>query len=204
MSEYLPQHIGFILDGNRRWAREQGLPTLRGHAKGYNQIKEVAMELFDRGVKYVSAYVFSVENWNRSSEEVSYLMNLVLRLVSKDLDEAIKKGLRVRILGMDKNLSPQIIKAIRKVEQKSASGTKGTLALCFNYSGQVEIADACKKIIEEGLESKDITPEVIAEHLYTPEVPAVDLVVRTSGEQRLSNFMLWRAAYSELLFLDKY
>jgi undecaprenyl diphosphate synthase len=204
MSEYLPQHIGFILDGNRRWAREQGLPTLKGHAKGYKQIKEVAMELFDRGVKYVSAYVFSVENWNRSAEEVSYLMNLVLKLVSKDLDEAIKKGLRVRILGMDKNLSPQIIKAIRKVEQKSADGNKGTLALCFNYSGQVEIAEACRKIVEEGLESRDITPEVIAEYLYTPEVPAVDLVVRTSGEQRLSNFMLWRAAYSELLFLDKY
>lgn len=204
MSEYLPQHIGFILDGNRRWARENGLPTLKGHAKGYNQIKEVAVELFERGVKYVSAYIFSVENWNRSKEEVSYLMNLVLKMVSKDLDEIIKKGVRVRILGIEKGLSPQIIKAIRKVEQKSAEGTKGTLAVCFNYSGQTEIADACKKIIEEGIEPQDITPGVISEHIYAPEVPAVDLVVRTSGEQRLSNFMLWRVAYSELLFLDKY
>lgn len=204
MSEYLPQHIGFILDGNRRWARENGLPTLKGHAKGYNQIKEVAVELFERGVKYVSAYIFSVENWNRSKEEVSYLMNLVLKMVTRDLDEIIQKGVRVRILGMEKGLSPQIIKAIRKVEQKSAEGTKGTLAVCFNYSGQTEIADACKKIVEEGIEPNDITPEVIAKHLYAPEVPAVDLVVRTSGEQRLSNFMLWRVAYSELLFLGKY
>lgn len=204
MSEQVPQHIGFILDGNRRWAREHGLPTFKGHAKGYDRIKELALELFDHGVKYMSAYVFSVENWKRSKEEVSYLMNLVLRAVSKDLDEIIKDGVRVRILGMEEGLEPKIIKAIRKVEQKSAGGTKGTLALCFNYSGQMEIADACKKIMEEGIDPSDVTPETISKYMYAPDIPPLDLVVRTSGEQRLSNFMLWRAAYSELLFWDKF
>lgn len=200
----VPTHIGFIVDGNRRWAREHGLPTLEGHSRGYKQLKEVGLELIEQGVRYVSGYIFSVENWSRAKDEVSYLMNLALKYAASDLQGVIDKNVRIRFLGTTEGLNPKLIKTMRECEQKSAHCTKGTLALCFNYSGQMEIADACKKLVQEGLSAEDITPEAVQEQLYAPDVPAVDMIVRTSGEQRLSNFMLWRAAYSELFFLDKY
>lgn len=199
-----PKHIGFIVDGNRRWARERGLSTMEGHTRGYEQLKEVGLDLLDRGVETVSAYVFSTENWKRAESEVSYLMNLLMKVATRDLDEIIEKNVRIRFVGTTDNLSDKVIKTIRKCEEKSAHCTKGTLALCFNYGGRAEIADACKQIAEEGIPPEQITPEVVQQHLYQPDIPDVDLTVRTSGEQRLSNFMLWRAAYSELMFIDKY
>lgn len=199
----LPRHIGFIVDGNRRWAKKHGLPTYEGHMAGYNAIHEVAEAVFDAGVPNMSAYIFSTENWKRSEDEVKRLMSLVLKLLTADLPIFDKKNIRLRVLGSRDRVSPKILAAIDDAEARTANNTAGTLAICFNYGGQLEIADACKKIVAAGTRADDITPELIAENLYAPEVPPVDLVVRTSGEQRLSNFMLWRAAYSELLFLDK-
>ncbi|HSX28075.1 MAG TPA: polyprenyl diphosphate synthase [Candidatus Saccharimonadales bacterium] len=199
----IPRHIGFIVDGNRRWAKEHGLPTLEGHRRGYELLKQIAVAAIDRGVSVVSGYIFSTENWKRTETEVSYLMKLALRYAEHDLDEIIAKGIRIRVLGTTKGLSQKMIAAIRRCEAKSAHCTRGTLALCFNYGGTQEIAHACKALITKGVQADEVTPEKIREELYQPDIPDVDIVVRTSGEQRLSNFMLWRVAYSEFLFVDK-
>ena len=199
----LPTHIGFIVDGNRRWAKERGLSSYRGHLEGYRVLKELSLDVIERGVEYVSAYVFSTENWKRSNEEVGHLMSLVLRLVAKDLNQLQEKNIRVRVLGSRDNVPKNVLKALDKAEISTKANTAGTLALCFNYGGQAEIADAVKAIVRTGIKAEDITPEHIAGNLYGSDIPDCDLVVRTSGEQRLSNFMLWRTAYSELLFLEK-
>lgn len=203
MSDTLPNHIGFIVDGNRRWAKSHGLPTYEGHLAGYNAIQGVAEAAFDAGVAYVSAYIFSTENWKRSEDEVSKLMGLVLKLLSSDLHIFTDNNIKLRILGSREHVSDKILRAIDDAEAKTANNTRGTLAVCFNYGGQDEITNACKQIVRSGVSAEDVTSDLIEQHLYAPEVPPVDLIVRTSGEQRLSNFMLWRSAYSELLFLDK-
>jgi len=199
----LPKHVGYVVDGNRRWAKKHGIPTYEGHLAGYNAIQEIATATFDAGVPYVSAYIFSTENWKRSEQEVSKLMGLVLKLLTSDLHIFEENNIRLKILGTRTGVSEKILQAIDSAEAKTVNNTRGTLAICFNYGGQLEIADACKKIVQAGTPVEDITPELVSENLYYPEIPPVDLIVRTSGEQRLSNFMLWRAAYSELLFLEK-
>lgn len=203
MAGPIPRHVGYIIDGNRRWAKQHGIPTYEGHLAGYNAIQEVVRATFDEGVEYVSAYIFSTENWKRSEGEVKKLMGLVLKLLTSDLHLFDENDIRLKILGSTENVSDKILKAINDAEARTADNTRGTLAVCFNYGGQLEIADAVKNIVQSGVPAEDITPDVIGQNLYYPEIPPVDLVVRTSGEQRLSNFMLWRAAYSELLFLEK-
>ena len=202
-SQFVPKHVGYIIDGNRRWAKKHGLPTYEGHLAGYNAIKEVALETLSQGSRYMSAYIFSTENWQRSADEVKKLMTLVLRLLTTDLPEFTEHNVRLRIIGSRDMVDAKILKAIENAEAETANNTGGDLVICFNYGGQREIADAVKKIVQSGVSADDITEELIAQHLYAPDVPPVDLIVRTSGEQRISNFMLWRAAYSELLFLKK-
>lgn len=199
----IPTHVGYIVDGNRRWAKEHGLPAYEGHLAGYNTIQDIATATFDAGVTYMSAYVFSTENWKRSEGEVKRLMGLVLKLVSADLHKFSDRNIRLRILGSRDNLNDKLLAAIEKAEAETAANTAGTLALCFNYGGQLEIADAVKKIVQSGIEADAVTPDIIADNLYAPDIPPCDLIVRSSGEQRLSNFMLWRSAYSELFFIDK-
>jgi undecaprenyl diphosphate synthase len=198
----IPKHIGFILDGNRRWAKKHGLPAYEGHLAAYNTVQEVTKAAFDAGVEFVSIYVFSTENWNRSEEEVSKLMGLTLKFLKSELPIFDKNNIKLMILGSRDRISEQILKAIDDAEARTANNTAGTLAVCFNYGGQLEIVDAVKKIVHLGTSADDITTELIEQNLYAPEIPPVDLIVRTSGEQRISNFMLWRAAYSELLFID--
>ncbi|MCA9333467.1 di-trans,poly-cis-decaprenylcistransferase [Candidatus Saccharibacteria bacterium] len=193
------RHLGLILDGNRRWARQKGIPTMQGHKKGYENLKTIVRAAVDRGVNYISAYVFSMENWNRSKEEVKYLMDLALHLAINEVKELHKEGIRVHFLGSKERISAKLLKAIQNAEDLTRNNTRGTVAICFNYGGKQEIADAvnaCKKDI--------VTPDDIEQNLYAPDVPPIDLLVRTSGEQRISGFMLWRAAYAELLFVDKY
>ncbi|MCA1806651.1 MAG: di-trans,poly-cis-decaprenylcistransferase [Actinobacteria bacterium] len=200
----IPQHVGIILDGNRRWARERGLPTLEGHRKGAENFGDIVRKLFNDGVSYVSAFVFSTENWSRTEEEVKYLMKLVVKLVEDELDTFDKAGIRMAILGSRERLSKSVLRSIEKTEETTKNNTKGTLAFCFNYGGHDEITNAVKQIVADGVKPDDITDEVISAALYHPEIPAVDLIVRTSGEQRTSGFMLYRSAYAELLFIDKY
>lgn len=200
MSE-VPTHLGLILDGNRRWAKSQGLSSLEGHRRGYDNLKDLSRAAFDRGVKYVSAYIFSTENWNRSAEEVNYLMTLALRMVKRDLKELHKDNIRVRWLGSENKVGEKLLKALREAEETTKNNTGGQLCLCFNYGGQTEIAAAAEKLRGS---NQPITIEAITSQLYAANVPPVDFLIRTSGEQRLSNFMLWRAAYAELYFVTKH
>lgn len=200
---FVPRHVGYILDGNRRWAKKHGLPVYEGHLAGYNAIKEVAIATLNAGVEFMSVYAFSTENWKRSADEVSKLMTLTLKVLRTDVPMFNDNNIRLRILGSREAIDPKILKEIDRAEEATAGNTGGTFGLCFNYGGQLEIADAVKKIIAKGTPAEDVTPELIAENLYEPELPPMDLIVRTSGVQRISNFMLWRSAYSELIFLDK-
>lgn len=202
-SSSVPQHVGFIVDGNRRWAKKHGLPTYEGHLAGFNACKEVAEAVWDAGVKNMSLYVFSTENWKRSKKEVAYLMQLIMRLVKEETPSLIKREVRLKVIGSSDRLGASVKAAIHEAEQATAHFTNGTLLLCIDYGGQMEIADAVKKIIKSGIKAEEVTPEIIEQNIYSPDVPPVDMIIRTSGEQRLSNFMLWRSAYSELLFLEK-
>lgn len=193
----LPKHLGFIVDGNRRWARERGLPTLEGHRRGIELVADIAEECHKQGVKIVSFYIFSTENWNRSKEEVEYLMDLVEKCLKKFIKRCLKTDTKIAILGTKERLSDRLKEAVKEAEEKTKECKENILGLCFNYGGKQEIVDAANKI--EG----EVTIEKLEANLYHPEVPALDMVIRTSGEQRISGFMLWRMAYSEMLFLDK-
>lgn len=180
------------------------MPAYEGHLAGYNAMQDVLLETLRRGVKYASAYVFSTENWKRSEDEVARIMKLLRKILKNDIKVFEENQVRLRVIGTQDGLDDDIIASIKDAEERTAHFTGGELLLCLNYGGQLEIADAVKKIVQSGASTDDITPELIAQNIYAPEVPPCDLIVRTSGEQRISNFMLWRAAYSELLFLDKY
>lgn len=200
----IPTHLGLILDGNRRWARAQGLPTLEGHRKGYDNLKTLARHAFENGVKYVSAYIFSTENWDRTEEEVDYLMSLAMKIAINDSKQLIKENIKIVVFGIEDKVPPKLIKAWRDAEESSKNNTGGTLGLCFNYGGTREITDALKQIVASGVKESDITESLVASNLYHPEVPDVDFMIRTSGEMRLSNFMLWRMRYAELYFEPKH
>lgn len=200
----LPQHLGLILDGNRRWAKSQGLASYEGHKKGYENLKVIAKDAINRGVKYVSAYVFSTENWQRNADEVDYLMKLLLWVAKNEVKELDKENIRVRFLGERDRLSKDVLKSIDDAEKLTQNNTAGTLALCLNYGGQQEIIASVNKFLSSKPGSKSVTMKDIEQNLYAAEIPPVDLLIRTSGEQRISNFMLWRVAYSELLFVDKH
>ena len=193
----MPKHLGFIVDGNRRWARERGLPTLEGHRRGIDLVADIAEECHKQGVKIVSFYIFSTENWNRSKEEVDYLMDLVEKCLKKFIKKCLKNDTRIAILGTKERLSQNLVKAVEEAEEKTKHCKENILGLCFNYGGKQEIVDAANKI------NGEVTIEKLEANLYHPEIPALDMVIRTSGEERISGFMLWRMAYAEMLFLDK-
>ena len=199
----IPKHVGYIVDGNRRWAKKHGLPTYEGHLAGYNALKDVGIATLEAGAEYMSAYIFSTENWKRSADEVKHLMGLTLKILRTDIPLFNQYNVRLKIIGSREGVDPKIIKEMDRAEEATATNTGGIFALCFNYGGHQELADAVKKIVHAGIKEDDITPELIAQNLYAPEVPPIDIIVRTSGEKRLSNFMLWRAAYSELMFMDQ-
>lgn len=195
------RHLGIIADGNRRWAKERGLPTLEGHKKGLDRIKELVGAASEAGIEYITFYVFSTENWGRSVDEVSYIMKLAETRILKYAKELKEKNAKLLILGSKERISPKLASVMDEAENLTADCTGITVCFCFNYGGEKEIADAATIAAKtEG----EITPETIRKHLYHPEVPNVDMVVRTSGEERISGFMLWRSAYSEMMFVKKY
>jgi undecaprenyl diphosphate synthase len=198
-SAVLPHHIAIILDGNRRWATNRGMPGIEGHRVGFTTLQTIADYALERGIKYFSAYAFSTENWARSNEEVAFLMMFLRKRLKKEIGILHKKGVRFLWLGREEKLDTKLVQQLRDAEELTADNKAGTFSLCFNYGGQVEIADAAAKAAQKG----PVTVQTIAENLYGGTVlPPVDLLIRTSGEQRISNFMLWRAAYSELFFTD--
>lgn len=200
----IPQHIGYILDGNRRWAKQHGLPTYEGHLAGFDALRDVIDATADAGVKYISFYTWSTENWKRAQEEVDGIMKLVRRLFTSYMKELKKEGYKLVVLGGRDRVPADLVKMIDEIERDHSVAKKATLVVCFNYGGQQEIARAAQRLMKAGVKPEDVTNEEFEKYLDHPEVPACDLIVRTSGEQRLSNFMLWRSAYSEFIFLDKY
>lgn len=220
------KHLGIIADGNRRWAKAHGLPTIEGHRRGIDTIEALVKGAAEAGIEYVTFYVFSTENWGRSKDEVGYLMKLVETQIVPYARKLAKMGAKLIILGSREGLPTKLEKLLQQAEEITADGTKITVCFCFNYGGEQEIADAAtaaaKELADGARDPKDrsgdsdggagakgsgageITPEMIRAHLYHPEVPDVDLVVRTSGEERISGFMLWRSSYAEFLFLEKF
>jgi len=199
-----PSHIGFIMDGNRRWAKAKGLLTLEGHRRGYNKLKEVGEWCLNAGVKTLTVYAFSTENWNRSEEEVNYLMNLLEKALSEEIAEFTKKGIQLRVVGSRDRLKASLILAIEKAENETRNNEEGILYIAINYGGQQEIIDATKKIIKDNINPEELNREVFKKYLYAPEASFPDLIIRTSGEQRLSGFLLWQSEYSELYFVEKH
>lgn len=199
----VPSHIGFILDGNRRWAKRHGLPTYEGHLAGVNALEEVLEQCVDMGVKYVSFYTWSTENWNRAEHEVRATMKIVRSLFGREIKRMMKEGCRFVAMGDREAIPADIRKLIEQAEADSREGTRATLVMCFNYGGQQEIVRAAQRAVESGVDASALTLEDFTQYLDHPDIPPCDVIVRTSGEKRLSNFMLWRAAYSELIFLDQ-
>lgn len=196
----LPKHIAFILDGNRRWARARGLPTFQGHRAGFKIAEKIIEKCFNLGIKYVTMFAFSTENWNRSIEEVTYLMRLYDLMARRLRWRLNKHGIRIRVIG-DMSKLPQFLKkSLVKATEETKNNTRMTVNIALNYGAREELVQATKNLIKKGLKSEDITQEIIDQELDTQGQPDPDFIVRTSGEQRLSNFLLWQAAYAELYF----
>ena len=195
------QHLGIIADGNRRWAKENNLPKIEGHKKGLQTIEELVTAAAKAKIPYITFYVFSTENWGREEAEVSYIMKLAETRILAMAKKMAKNNIRLLILGTRGKVNPTLTSLGEKAEKITADCTGTTVCFCFNYGGEQEIADAANIAMEA---DGEITPATIRKHLYHPEVPDLDMVVRSSGEERISGFMLWRAAYAEFLFIKKY
>ncbi|MBR3363014.1 MAG: di-trans,poly-cis-decaprenylcistransferase [Bacilli bacterium] len=200
----IPNHVGIIVDGNGRWATQRGLPRSKGHEAGFKNIQQLTSYIYKKGVKYISAYLFSTENFKRSKEEVGYIMNTLLVGSLKEILSFCKKEkIRAIISGKKENLSEKVLNAIDKIEEETKQYDKKVFNICFNYGGRAEIVDACKKIVKDVndgiINIDDLTEEEFGRYLYQ-QIPPIDLLIRTSGEMRISNFMLWQNAYSEFYF----
>lgn len=192
------------MDGNRRWATEQNLPTLKGHYQGAEVLKQIGISAINAGIKFISAFVFSTENWNRSKTEVNYLMKLIIRFLDVYMNDIEQNEIRIVHVGSREGLPKAVLQAIDKAVKNTEKFDNGTLALCINYGGQQEIVDAAKKLLRNRVDPMRLSVREFEEYLYEPDIPPLDLVIRTSGEYRTSGFMLWRAAYAEYIFIDKY
>lgn len=198
------KHLGIILDGNRRWAKRRGLPTLAGYRRGYEIFKRVGEWCLDRGIEILTVYAFSTENWNRSKKEVDYLLRLLTLALLKEVDGLHRKNIRISVIGRIHELPKRLQQHIAQAMGLTKNNTRGTLQLAVNYGGRAEIVDAMKKIYRTAKDASKITERSVSEALYTAHQPDPDLIIRTSGEQRLSGFLAWQGAYSELLFVDKH
>jgi undecaprenyl diphosphate synthase len=205
----LPAHVGIVMDGNGRWARLRGLARTEGHAAGEEAMWDTVVGASDLGLRWLTVYAFSTENWNRPKPEVRYLMGFNRRLLRRRRDELHRMNVRVRWMGRrDWRVPRQVLRDMREAEELTKDNTGMTLTIAFNYGGRVEIADAVKRLLEDHdagrLKGEKITPESISRRMYHPDMPDPDLIIRTSGEERISNFLLWQVAYSELYFTPVY
>ena len=196
-----PKCVGIILDGNRRFAKERGLPTAEGHRQGAKNTDVIALAARDLGIEHVVLYAFSTENWRRSGEEVSYLMELFEEAIRDHFSRLAEEGIRVRFVGQLERFSENLRTLMHEVEVRHPAEIKMTLWVCLSYGGRAEIVEAARALARAG---EEITEESLAAHLWTAEMPDPDLIIRTGGEHRLSNFLLWKSAYSELFFPKMY
>lgn len=201
----LPRHLGIIIDGNRRWAKERGLPSFEGHRRGLNKVEKIGEWCRKRGIKILTIYAFSTENWNRSKKEVSYLMKLFEEaLNNKNIKELFQKGIKLKVIGQREKLPKFLQKKIKETEELTKKGKEGILNLAISYGGRPEIIQAVRNIIKKKIPANKITEDIINQNLWTTNLPEPDLIIRTGGEQRLSNFLTWQSIYSELYFTKKY
>ena len=203
----IPNHVAIIMDGNRRWATEKGLNKSEGHLAGSKTLRELVEYAFSNGIKVLSVFAFSTENFNRSKVEVNYLMNLFVNMFTDYFDELNRKGIKIVFSKRESGLPSKLEKIIKNVEGKTKNNKKGIFNICINYGGQFEIVDTIKKIsakvLNKEIDIDDIDKEYVEKNLYQ-DLPPIDLLIRTSGEYRVSNFMLWQMAYSEFYFTDTY
>lgn len=203
----IPYHLAIIMDGNRRWARKKGLPLFEGHLKGLKVLERVGKWCKKKGVKILTLYAFSTENWKRSKEEVNYLMKLLALALNPShsyLKKLQKEKIRLLVIGEMEKLPKKLQKLIQKAEELTKENREEILILAINYGGRTEILEAVKKIIEKKIPAEKINEKIFEESLWTKKIPSPDLIIRTGGEQRLSNFLLWQSAYSELYFTKKF
>ncbi len=199
MNKNIPRHLGVIIDGNRRWARKRNLPTFEGHKKGLNNLKSLIQWSKEKGIKILTMYIFSTENWNRSKKEVDYLMKLFKKVFKKG-PEIAKGDIKINIAGERDMVPEEIIKIIQEVEEETKNNKEMIVNFAFSYGGRAEIINAVKKIVKKDIEPEEVTEDLIKNNLYIPQ--DLDLLIRTS-EERVSNFLIWQLAYAEFYFLDK-
>jgi undecaprenyl diphosphate synthase len=200
----VPQHVAIIMDGNGRWAQRRHLPRLAGHRAGVRNIHRIANACHDRGVRMLTVYAFSTENWGRPKEEVTGLMTIFAEATERETRNLHSKGVCVRHVGTMDNVPVHLRRSIERAVDLTRDNPNLILNVAFNYGGRAEIVDAVKRIVEAGIEPEQITEETIKRHLYTADLPDPDLVIRTAGEMRLSNFLIWQAAYSEYYSTPKH
>ena len=205
MEQKMPNHVAIIMDGNGRWAQKRGLKRTKGHQKGAEVLKKISEYVYDKKIKVLSVFAFSTENWKRDKEEVDYLMDLFLKAFKDNFDAVKKKGVKVVFSGLKDKLSDKVVKAMEKMSEETKNNNNGVFNICLNYGGQDEIVNASKKISEDvlngNLSINDINKDSFGKYLFN-DLPPIDLLIRTSGEYRISNFMLWQMAYAELYFTD--
>ena len=193
----VPEHIAIIMDGNGRWARQRSLPRLAGHRAGTENIRRIVRECGDRGVRYLTLYAFSTENWNRPTLEVRGLMTIMAEFIDRETASLHAEGVRILHLGSTSGIAERLQHKVRNAVELTAANDILTLAVAFNYGGRADILQAVREIVAAGIPADHVTEQAISDHLYTRGMPDPDLIVRTSGEFRLSNFLMWQAAYSE-------
>ncbi|MBO6088272.1 isoprenyl transferase [bacterium] len=198
------KHVAIIMDGNRRWAKNKGLPSAMGHKKGVDALKSTLRACNDFGIKYLTVYAFSTENWNRQKEEVDFLMELLALTLTNELAEMHKEGVVINFIGDITKLSKKLQKILNNSVETTKNNTGVHLQIAFNYGARDEIVHAVKKIAEKGLKPEEITEDVISQNLYTSDIPDPDLLIRTGGELRVSNYLLWQIAYSEILVVNEF
>lgn len=196
----VPQHVGIIMDGNGRWAQARGLPRTAGHRAGTENLREIFRAAVDFGIEILTLYAFSTENWNRPSREVRALMRLLNRFIDDELDKLVESGVRICHVGLLDNLAPIVAQKIQHAKEISKENDRLIVNVAFNYGGRTEIVEAVKRIIADGLSADEVDEERFGEYLFTASLPDPDLIIRTAGEIRLSNFLIWQAAYAELYF----
>jgi undecaprenyl diphosphate synthase len=200
--EELPRHVAIIMDGNRRWARARGVSDFEGHAAGVEAIRGLLQNAVRRGVPMLTLYAFSRENWARSDDEVAGLFDLLGRAIASETDELAAQGVRVRLLGRLDELPDETRTTIEDALQRTATGTRLNLNIAWNYAGRTELVDAVRRLLTEGIAPDQVDERAISDALYTGGLADPDLVIRTGGEQRISNFLIWQSAYAELVFTD--
>ena len=205
--KYYPNHIAIILDGNRRWAKERNLPQLKGHQAGFENIIDLAPYIIDKGVKVLSVYAFSTENFKRTEEEVTYLMDIFMNMFRKECKKIHKENIKIVVSGRKELLREDVQEAIKYVEDLTKDNTRAIFNVCLAYGGQQEIVDATKRIIEDvekgTLKKEDIDEKLMYKYMYN-ELPPIDFLIRTSGEERISNFMIYELSYAEMYFPKVY